>query len=91
MEIALLAQYLEELKALGEKEAPVKALLQGATPAQAAEAMVRGSKLKDVAERKRLAEDKGARAKSGDPLIRLALALDPAARKFRKKYEDTIE
>ena len=91
LEIALLTQYLEELKAIGEKEAPVKALLQGATPAQAAEKMVRGSKLKDVPERRRLAEDKTALAKSGDPLIRLAQALDPSARKIRKQYEDTIE
>jgi hypothetical protein len=92
VEIALLTQYLEELKTLGEKEAPLKALLPGATsPAQAAEAMVRGSKLKDVAERKRLAEDNGALAKAGDPLIRLAQVLDPPARKIRKKYEDTIE
>src|SRR5207244_349797 len=40
MEIALLAQYFEELKALGDKEAPVKAVLQGRTPQQAAEAYV---------------------------------------------------
>jgi hypothetical protein len=87
----LLAQFLEELKALGEKDAPVKAILQGATPAQAAEAIVRGTKVKDVAERKRLAEDMDALARSGDPLIRLAQLIDMPARKIRKKYEDTIE
>jgi hypothetical protein len=91
VEIALLTQYLEELKALGEKEAPVKAVLQGATPAQAAESIVRGTKLKDVAVRKRLAEDKAALAQAADPMIRLVQALDPAARKIRKKHEDTIE
>jgi hypothetical protein len=91
VEIAMLTQYLEDLKALGDKDAPVKAVLGGRTPAAAAEAMVRGSKLKDVAERKRLAENKDAIAKAGDPLIRLAQIVDPAARKIRKKYEDTIE
>ena len=91
VEIAMLTQYLEDLKALGDKDAPVKAVLDGQTPAAAAEAMVRGSKLKDVAERKRLAENKDAIAKAGDPLIRLAQIVDPAARKIRKKHEDTIE
>jgi hypothetical protein len=91
LEIALLTQFLEEVKALGEKEAPAKAVLQGATPAQAAEAIVHGTRLKDVAERKRLAESKEALARSGDPLIRLAQLIDTPARKIRKKYEDTIE
>jgi hypothetical protein len=50
MEIGLLTQYLEELKALGDKEAPVKAILQGRTPQAAAEAYVRGGKVKDLAQ-----------------------------------------
>jgi hypothetical protein len=91
VEIVLLTQYLEELKALGEKEAPVKAILGNQTVAAAAEAIVKGTKLKDVAERKRLAESKDALAKANDPMIRLAQALDPSARKIRKKYEDSIE
>lgn len=91
LEIVLLTQYFEELQALGEKDAPVKAILQGRTPRQAAEAYVRGSKLKDVAERKRLTADPEALPKSGDAMIQLALLVDPPARKLRKKYEDSIE
>lgn len=91
LEVLMLTQYLEELKALGEKEAPVKAILNGQTPAAAAEAIVKGTKLKDVAERKRMAESKDTLAKAADPMIRLAQVLDPAARKIRKKYEDSIE
>ena len=91
VEIALLTQYLEELKALGEKEAPVKAVLQGATPAQAAETIVHGTKLKDLAVRRRFAGDKAAMTGAGDPMIRLAQLLDAPARKVRKKYEDTVE
>jgi hypothetical protein len=91
LETVLLAQYLEELKALGEKDAPLKAILQGRTPQQAAEAIVRETKLKDVAERKRLAADRSAAAKSGDPMIKLAQLIDAPARKLRKKYEDSIE
>lgn len=45
-EIALLGLYLEELKSLGEKDVPLKAILQGRTPQQAAEAIVKGSRLK---------------------------------------------
>ncbi|HEV8146694.1 MAG TPA: S46 family peptidase [Bryobacteraceae bacterium] len=41
IETLLLTQYLEELKLLGDKEAPVKAILAGKSPAQAAEALVK--------------------------------------------------
>jgi hypothetical protein len=82
VEIALLGLYLEELKSLGEKDVPLKAILQGRTPQQAAEAIVKGTRLKDVAGRKYAADD---------PMIQLAQALDAPARKIRKKYEDSIE
>jgi hypothetical protein len=91
LEIAMLAQYLEEVKALGEKEAPVKAVLGGRTPQQAAGEFVNSSKLKDVAERKRLAADANAVAKSDDGMIKLARLLDEPARKLYKKHEDMIE
>jgi hypothetical protein len=91
LEIAMLAQYLEELKALGDKEAPVKAVLGGKTPLQAAEAFVKGSKLKDVAERKRLAGDRATARGAGDSMMKLAVLLDEPARKLLKKHEETIE
>jgi hypothetical protein len=91
LEVAMLAQYLEELKALGDKEAPVKAILAGRTPQQAAEAFVSSSKLKDVAERKRLAADRNLAAKSEDGMMRLARLLDEPARKLVKKHEETID
>jgi hypothetical protein len=91
LEAVLLAQYFEELKTLGEKEAPVKAILQGRTPKAAAEAMVRETKLKDVTERRRLAAGSAAIAGSTDPIIRLAQLIDAPARSIRKKYEDSIE
>jgi hypothetical protein len=40
VELLMLAQYLEELKILGDKEASVKAILGGKTPKQAAEALL---------------------------------------------------
>ena len=91
LEIAMLAVYLDEVKALGEKEAPVKAVLGGKTPQQAAEEFVHASKLKDVGERKRLAADRNAAMKSEDGMIRLARLLEEPARKLRKKHEEMIE
>jgi hypothetical protein len=91
LEIAMLAQYLDEVKALGEKEAPLKAILAGRTPRQAAEEFVRTSKLKDVAERKRLAADRELTARSDDGMLRLARLLEEPARKLHKKHEETVE
>ena len=91
LEIALLTQYLEELRNLGDKEAPLKNILEGKTPAQAAEAFVKSSKLQDAAERRRLAASPEAVRASTDGMIRLALLLEPSARRLQKKHEETIE
>jgi hypothetical protein len=91
LETVLLAQYLEDVKALGEKEAPVKALLGSLTPQQAAAGFVRSTKLKDVAERKRLAASHDAVLNSADGILRLARLLDEPARKLLQKHQDLIE
>ncbi|MBZ5620220.1 MAG: S46 family peptidase [Acidobacteriia bacterium] len=91
LELVMVTHYLEELKALGDKEAPLKAVLGARTPQQAAEEFVHGSKLKDVAQRKRLAADHNLVLKSDDGMIRLARLLDEPARKLLKKHEDSIE
>ncbi len=91
LETAMLTIYLEELKTLGEKEAPVKAILGGRTPRQAAEEMVRSTKLKDAAERKRLAADRNLVLKTDDGLVRLARLLEEPARRLSKRHEDVIE
>jgi hypothetical protein len=91
LEILLLTQYLEELKALNDKEIPLKAILGGKQPQQAAEAYVKATRLKDPAERKRLSASREAVQKSDDGMIRLALLLDEPARRLRKKREQTIE
>jgi hypothetical protein len=43
VEILMLTRYLEELRGLGEKDAPLKTILEGKTPRQAAEAMVQSN------------------------------------------------
>ena len=84
VETLMIAQYLEELKNLGDKHAPVKALLGGKTPQQAAEAYVTSSKLRDPAERRK------AGAKPEDGMIRLATILEEPARKLGKKHDEVI-
>jgi hypothetical protein len=91
LEVAMVTHYLEELKVLGEKEAPLKAILGAKTPQAAAEEFVHTSKLKDVAERKRLAADHNLVLKTEDGMIRLARLLEDPARKLLKKHEETIE
>ena len=76
VEIILLTRYLEEIKALGDKDAPVKALLNGKTPQQAAEAAVMGTTLKDPAERRKLAGNLAAVKASADPLLKMALLIE---------------
>jgi hypothetical protein len=92
LETMMLTQYLTELAGLGlgEKELPLKPILAGATPAVAAERMVKASKLKDAAGRKSLAANRDAALKSGDPVIALAAAIDAPALRLRKQHDDII-
>jgi hypothetical protein len=48
-DLVLVTQYLEELKQLGKKYAPVKAALGGKSPKQAAEAYVKGGRIAELA------------------------------------------
>lgn len=89
-------QLMAEL--LGAKDPAVVKTLAGLSPRARAEQLVHGTKLKTVEERKRIAEG-GASAinasaaanGAGDPLIQLAIDLDPEARANRKRFEDTVE
>jgi hypothetical protein len=90
VETVLLTRYLEELRSLGEKEAPLKATLGSKTPQQAAQEVIKNTRLGDAAERRRLAADRDLVERSEDPLLRLVRELDPAARKISKKRDQTI-
>lgn len=80
------------METFGGDDPSVKKALGGMSPRARAESLVRGTKLKDIEVRKRLAEGGTAGiAASDDPMIKLALELDPEARMWRKKYEDEIE
>jgi hypothetical protein len=89
LEITLIAQYLEEVKPLGEKEAPLKEILGGRTPQQAAEAYVKSSALQTPLQTKterRIADPRN----SDDGMIRLAFLLEEPAKKIAKKHEELI-
>ena len=90
LETLLLTQYFEELKSLKGKDAPVKAILGGQTPEQAAGELVKSTRLKSAAERRQLAQNHAAVMSSEDGMIRLALLLDEPGRRLRKKREDLI-
>ena len=90
IEAVLLTRYLQELRSLGEKDAPLKAILGSKTPQQVAQEVIKNTRLGDAAERRRLAADRDLVERSEDPLLRLVRELDPAARKISKKRDESI-
>ena len=67
-------------------------VFQGQTAEETAHRLMAGTKLADVAERKRLAQGgKAAIEASTDSMIQLARLIDPDARAIRKRVEDEIE
>ena len=77
---------------LGPDHPVVRQLLAKESPAELAKRLVSGTKLADPAAR--LALWKGgaaAVAASDDPLIQLARAIEPEARRIRKDWEDRVE
>jgi hypothetical protein len=93
LETVLLADslsMLEEMK--GFNDPLVQKVLAGKSPRERAAQLVEGTKLKSVDVRKKLAEDKPeAIRQATDPMIQLALLVDPQARSLRKTYEDQVE
>ncbi|WNG62502.1 S46 family peptidase [Archangium gephyra] len=77
---------------LGADDPFVKTVLGREAPEELARALVKGTKLFDVKERKRLLDGgKAAVEASKDPMILLARRVDAQSREVRKRYEDTVE
>ena len=77
---------------LGADDAFVQTVLGREAPEELARALVKGTKLFDVKERKRLLDGGAAAiAASKDPMILLARRVDAPSREVRKRYEDTVE
>lgn len=93
LEIERLSSSLSYLaERFGAEDPFVVLALDGKSPEERAAELVKGTKLKDVDFRKKLA-DGGAEAVEAakDPMIQFAAALDPRARQLRKRFEDEIE
>jgi hypothetical protein len=93
LEIRNLAFGLEKLREdLGPDHPLVKALLGKESPDELAARVVRGTRLKEQAERKRLWQGgSSAISLSRDPMLELARRLDAPARAARREYEETVE
>ena len=93
LETAKLADSLSMLMEVkGGDDALVAKVLNGKSPRERAAQLVGGSKLADVALRKRLAEGgRDAVRASDDPMIKLAILVDEPARKVRGEYEQQVE
>jgi Peptidase S46 len=93
LETATLGDSLGMLaEVLGEDNERVQLILEGKSPRDRAAELVRGTRLKDVAFRKHLAED-GLKAieESNDPMIQLARRIDPESRRIRQIFEQQVE
>jgi hypothetical protein len=80
------------MESVGANDPLVRQVLDGKSPNELASELVRTTKLKDVAERKRLGEGgKAVVDASNDPMIRVARMVDPRARELRRKYETSVD
>ena len=93
MEIARMTGALElDLKELGPGDAFVKAVLDGRTPPDAANYLVKGTKVGDPAFRKSLIDGgQAAVDASTDPMIVMARRIDPVRREQIKWFEDNVD
>lgn len=77
---------------LGERNPIVQRVLEGKTPEVRAQELVEGSKLESVEERRRVATSSIRDIQSNpDAMIRLALAVDIAARELRTDFEQRVQ
>jgi hypothetical protein len=92
-EIAKLSDSLTFLCAeLGHRNELVKKVLADKSPQERARELVTGTKVKDVATRKKLFEGgKAAVEAANDPMIELARTIDSAARAIRKRMETEVD
>ncbi len=91
-EAVVAAQLAVHAKRLGADDPLRRALIADRTPAEAAAAHYRGTKVGDPAFRKALIEGGAdAVAASDDPLIRMARALDPVHRDLHTWHEANVE
>ncbi len=93
LEIVKLADSLGMLmEMMGAENELVQKILAGKSPHERASELVRGTKLKDVSVRKKIADGKlQAIESSDDPMIQLAKLVDGPARRVRKIYDERVD
>ncbi len=93
LEVLTLSDSLSMLVEMSGADSPlVKKVLAGKSPRERAAELVRGTLLKDVAERKKIAAGgMKAIADSQDPMIALARLVDGPSRAVRKTFEEKVE
>ena len=93
LEIVKLSDSLAHwLETAGINDPLLRQVLNGKSPIERATELVRGSNLKDAAERKRLGEGGAAAVNaSNDPMIAVARLVDPRARELRRQYETAVD
>ena len=93
LEVVMLGDSLSMMAELMGMEHPfVQQVLAGRSPQARAADLVRGTKLKDVSERKRLAGGGLAAVESSsDSMIQFARLVDPEARRIRAAYEEKVD
>jgi hypothetical protein len=80
------------LELLGGDNPLAVQVMAGKSPAERASELVRGTRLRDVAVRKQLAQGGLAAIEaSNDPMIQLARLIDAPARKLRAAYEEKVD
>lgn len=90
-EIVKLADSLAQLREDMETSWEVKCLLATRSPRDVAAELVGGTKLKDIEVRKKYLQAKPEEVfLSTDPMIKLALLVDPVARGLRARYENEV-
>ncbi len=90
LETSMLSIYLDEVRGLNEKYAPVKAIMHGKEPQDVAASIMKTTRLGDPAVRKRYAADHASIAKSDDGMLRLALQLEEPAKFQRNRRQNEI-
>ncbi|MEW6455449.1 MAG: S46 family peptidase [Acidobacteriota bacterium] len=93
LEVVTLTNSLAQLKEeCTEYPELTEKIFKGRSAEEVANELIKGTKLKDVEERKKYI-DGGIEAvnKSEDPMIKLALLIDPVSRELRDRYEKEVE
>jgi hypothetical protein len=93
LETVVLADSLSMLAEIkGMNDPLVKEVLAGQSPQARAAQLIEGTRLKDVELRRKLAQATPESIRqSDDPMIQLAILVDPPARTLRKTYEEQVE